>query len=185
MLFVRKPTGDDPDAREREFLELFARHRGELRAFVRSVIRDRDLCEDILQETALILWKSYPRYDRSRPFGPWARGVTAKAIMKSLDRVRRQAPVLAPDVIEALTAAHDRQMDQMDGRPVTIDALRACLQKLPARSQRIVQLRYGQALKLHEIATEVGGTMDAVRIALSRIRTALLACLERGQRDRA
>ena len=52
-----------------EFLKRFLACEGEIRAYVRSVVRDRESAEEIFQEVALVLWKTFERYDPARPFG--------------------------------------------------------------------------------------------------------------------
>lgn len=61
---------------------LLMQHEGEFRAFVRSMLRDRGLCHDVFQEVALTLWEQASRYDASRPFGPWARGIAANKVIE-------------------------------------------------------------------------------------------------------
>jgi RNA polymerase sigma-70 factor, ECF subfamily len=162
--------------RHEQFLKLFLRHQGDLNAFVRSVVVDRARCDDVIQETALVLWREFDRYDPSRPFAAWARGVAAKNVLKSFDRAKRSPIAFSPEAIEALVDAHDA---------VTIDAshereaLRHCLSKLPEKSQRLVVLRYQHSLSLAEIAAQLRSTLEAVHKALSRIRTSLQQCIER------
>ena len=74
-----------PDA----FTELFLRHQAELKTFVVAVVRDWGRSEDILQEVSIVLWRKFDQYDSTKPFGPWARGVAWREVLK--DR-RRDAP---------------------------------------------------------------------------------------------
>jgi RNA polymerase sigma-70 factor (ECF subfamily) len=161
---------------EPEFLALFLKHQGEIRAFVRAVIRDPAERDDVLQEVALVLWRELDRYDRQRPFGAWARGVTAKTILKRFDRARRQPIALSPEAIAALAEVQGGQPAASSARE---DALRECLERLPERSRRLVTLRYGEGLTLAELAARVSSTLDAVHKALSRVREGLERCVER------
>src|SRR5438093_11027111 len=90
--------------REEVFLALMSQHRSEMKAFVWSVVWDRALGEDILQEAALVLWKQFADYDPTRPFGAWARGVTAKLVLQGLARRKREALSFAPEMIDAMAA---------------------------------------------------------------------------------
>jgi DNA-directed RNA polymerase specialized sigma24 family protein len=48
---------------------------------------------------------------------------------------------------------------------------------LPARQKQIVELRYRHRLPLTGVSADVGWTVNAVKVALSKIRKTLLGCL--------
>jgi RNA polymerase sigma-70 factor (ECF subfamily) len=161
-------------------LTLFVPCQPNLRAFVRSLVWDRARCDDVLQEVALVLWREFERYDPDRSFGAWARGITAKVILKHAARDRRGPVPLsleAIDVLQTAFSAYDAEGSEAEA------ALADCLQKLPQKSQVLVQLRYGHVLQLSEIAARVMSTPDAVQKALERIRAALQACVQRQLRS--
>jgi RNA polymerase sigma-70 factor, ECF subfamily len=166
-----------PDRHER-FLALFLPCQGDVRAFVRSILWDRSRCDDVFQEVALVLWRQFERYDPARSsFGAWARGVAANVVLKHLERDRRAPVPLSIEAIQAMQDAFDHVEGATDSGAE--EALRACLQRLPQRSQTLVQLRYRHALKLDEIAAQVKSTPDAVHKALARVRAALQDCIQR------
>lgn len=159
-----------------QFLTLFLKCQGEIRAFIGSVVRDPHQREDLFQEVALVLWREFGRYDRTRPFGAWARGITAKKMLQRWERDQRRPVAFSPQAIQAILDAYERTEAEASPRA---DALRECLAGLPERSRRLLAMRYEQALKLGEIAERIHMTLDAVHKALSRIRARLQACVER------
>ena len=158
-----------------DFLKLFLRHQGDLRAFLGSVVRDRAAADDLFQEISLVLWQSFAHYDPARPFGAWARGVAVKKVLQGREKSRRLPLLFSPQAIQAVVEAYDRT-DHLAPDPAH---LRDCISKLPPRSQSLLALRYERSLKLGEIAREVGSTLDAVHKLLSRIRENLQECLQR------
>lgn len=58
------------------------------------------------------------------------------------------------------------------------DALEHCLQRLPDKSRTLLVMRYVDALKLQEIAARMGGKLEAVHKAITRLRLRLLECIE-------
>ena len=158
-----------------EFLPLFIEHQTSLRAFIGSLVRDRHTRDDIFQEVALTLWNEFPRYDRARPFGAWARGIAANKVLQRFHKDTRQPVLFAPEAIQALLDAYERTEAS---EPDRAEALARCLEQLPERSRRLLSLRYEQSLKLHQIAERLRATLDAVHKALSRIRTRLQECVE-------
>src|SRR5205823_10220281 len=139
-----------------EFLNLFLRHQGDLRAFLGSVVRDRAAADDLFQEISLVLWQSFGAYDRARPFGAWARGIAAKKVLQGREKSRRLPLAFSPQAIQAVLDAYDRT-EAIAPDP---SDLRDCIAKLPPRSQSLLALRYERSLKLGEIAKEVGSSLD-------------------------
>jgi RNA polymerase sigma-70 factor (ECF subfamily) len=72
-----------------EFMKLFLKHQLDIKAFIGSMILDRDLRDDVFQEVALVLWEKIDTYDPERSFGAWARGVAAKKVMQTREKQAR------------------------------------------------------------------------------------------------
>ncbi len=142
------------------------------------MVRDRVAAEDVFQDVALVLWKKFDEFDRSRSFGAWARGIAVRQALQSFDRARRAPAPFSPETIEALLHAYE---EEPEAAPDTTreEALRHCIALLPEKSRRLLELRYDARLKLHEVAERLATTLDAAHKALSRLRTALRKCVER------
>jgi RNA polymerase sigma-70 factor (ECF subfamily) len=162
--------------RHAEFLRLFVECEGQIRAFISTLVRDREAREDVVQETALTLWQEFHRYDATRPFGAWARGVATNKVRQRWERDGRTPQPFSPQAIAALHDACDRAEARASERA---DALEECIQGLPEKSQRLLTLRYGEFLQIERIAAELQGTVDGVYQALSRLRVRLAECVER------
>lgn len=163
------------DANE-QFLKLFLRHQGDLKAFIASLVRDRAAVEDLFQEASLALWQGFASYDPDRPFGAWARGVAAKKVLQAWEKTRRLPKLFSPEALQAVLEAYDRT--EASALP-QLEGLKECVDRLPERSRHLLDLRYRRSLKLGEIAREANSTLDAVHKLLSRIRQALQECMKR------
>ena len=159
-----------------EFLPLFLAHQGDLRAFIGALIRDSQMREDIFQNVALTLWESFDRYDPSRSFGAWARGVAAKKVLHEHRNNARFPLVFPPEAVQTLLDAYERTETPEAPRRV---ALRECIDRLPERTREILTLRYEQDLSGDTIAIRLGSTVDAIHQTLSRTRSALADCIRR------
>jgi RNA polymerase sigma-70 factor (ECF subfamily) len=161
---------------QNEFLPLFLEHQVGVRAFIGSLVRDRHARDDLFQEVALTLWHEFPRYDRTRSFGAWARGIAANKVLQRWHKDNRLPAPFPPEAIGALLDACDRNEKSESQKA---DALEQCLEQLPQKSRQLLTLRYERSLKLGEIAQRLHTTLDAVHKALSRIRDRLAQCVER------
>jgi RNA polymerase sigma-70 factor (ECF subfamily) len=160
---------------QNEFLPLFLAHQVGIRAFIGSLVRDRHTRDDVFQDVALTLWHEFARYDRTRPFGAWARGIAANKVLQRWDKDRRLPVPFAPEAVAALLDAYERtEADEL----LHADALQRCLEQLPERPRRLLALRYEQSLKLAQVAEHLGTTLDAAHKALARLRQRLQECIE-------
>ena len=118
-----------------EFLTLFLRHQVDVRAFIGSLVRDLHTRDDIFQEVALILWNEFARYDRSRSFGAWARGIAARKVLQRYEKDTRSPVPFAPEAIQALLDAYERTEVSESERA---EALQRCVERLPEKSRRLL-----------------------------------------------
>jgi len=141
------------------FLELFLAHESELRAFIGAVVRDPQAREDVFQEVARTLWKTFGRYDETRSFGAWARGIAANKVLEEHRRRTRSPLSFAPEVVEAIRDAYDATEQRPGARE---EGLRLCVQRLPEKSRALLAMRYGEGLKCTTIARRLGQSVDAI-----------------------
>src|SRR5690606_41079446 len=60
---------------------LVREHAGMLRVYLHSAVYDEAAVDDLFQETMLTAWRLIDRFDSSRPFGPWLRGIAGKLVL--------------------------------------------------------------------------------------------------------
>lgn len=160
--------------RQDEFLKLLLTHQTGLKAFIGAVVLDRHWRDDVFQEVAVTLWQQLDTYDWDRPFGAWARGIAARKILQLRDQNARFPTVLSPETMQAVLA----EFDATDApAPARVDALRGCLQDLPAHARQLLALRYERNLSCTTIAAETGRSVAAVYQTLSRVRARLEECI--------
>ena len=160
---------------QQRFMTLFLRHQDDIRAFVGSVVRDWTATDDIMQETAVVLWRKFAEYDPSRSFGAWARGIAGFEIRKHRERTARVPALLSPEAIAAIDAV----WDEVAPASPRLEALVRCLERVDAPARAIIALRYRDGLELEEVASRSGRGVEAVGKLLQRLRGALGNCVQR------
>jgi len=158
------------------FLTLFMRHQDDLRAFVGSIISDWTAVDDIMQETAAVLWRKFAEYDPTRSFGGWARGVAAVEIRRHRGRSARVPLLMSPEAIAAIDAVWDDGAEPVAPR---LEALARCLERVGREPREILAWRYRDGLELHDVAARSGRGTEAVGKMLQRLREALGECVRR------
>jgi hypothetical protein len=90
-----------------EFMRLFITAEPKLRAYAFACGLSREQADDLVQEEALVLWRRYDTYDRTRPFLPWALGIAHHLIQKDR-QVSHAIHLLSPDVAQQLAETCSR-----------------------------------------------------------------------------
>jgi RNA polymerase sigma-70 factor, ECF subfamily len=142
-------------------------------AFIASVVRDFRDREDVLQETALAVFKSIESYDDQLPFNGWAIGIARNQLGLYLRRRRRDQHVFYESTIACLESAFTRRTPSPK-----LDYLPECLRQLDSRAREICDMRYQENLKPAEIGDRLKMTANSVSKTLQRIREQLRTCTE-------
>jgi RNA polymerase sigma-70 factor (ECF subfamily) len=159
-----------------QFLEYFLPRQLELRAFISAIVRDRDARDDVFQDVSQTLWQQFDRFDRSRSFSAWARGIARNKILHRWRRDKKNPVPLSPEAIEAVCEAYEET--EPDSKLMS-ESLRHCMEGLPENSRRLLEWRYEASLRLGEIADRLQTSLGAVNKALFRLRVSLQSCIER------
>src|SRR5689334_3291934 len=70
--YVQKPQLNEERGSQAAFTHFFT-HRAMLRAYLHAMLRDSDLVDDTLSDTAVEVARCWDTYDPTFAFGPWVR----------------------------------------------------------------------------------------------------------------
>ncbi len=153
---------------------LFLVHINVIRGFIRALVRDRHLADDVLQETFLTISRKADDFEPGTNFPRWACAVARLKVLEAHRREKGSLLFLSEEAIAALAVS-----EEVPERDLRADLLEGCIQTLPPAMKRSVELRYLGDHKPGEIARIIGWTAEAVYVALSRARALLRECIER------
>lgn len=160
-----------------EFSELLGAARSRVFGYLLALVQNLADAEDLYQQTTLLLWEKFDQYRPGTDFGSWA---TTVAHFTALNFLRTQSRRRALFSEAALLRLSEAQAElKTTDSTARSDALAHCLAGLPAHERRLVRLRYEGERSVQDIADQERRTVGAVYTALSRIRKALLECVER------
>ena len=160
----------------RLFLKHFLPAEAVVKAYLLSATGDMRTADDLLQEVSGTLWEKFDRYDRARPFRPWALGVARLEVLKWRQGLARNRELLSTEAVEALMDTAAEHAGEIDDRLVH---LRDCIEAVSGMTRRMLQLRYWKVLAVRQIAEKLGKTASAIEMALVRARRGLRKCVEK------
>ena len=88
--------------RHDEFMRLFLSCEPRLYAFIRSLLFSRADADDVLQETALVLWEKFDQFERGTHFDRWAYRVAHLQVMYYRQKKARDRLQFSDGLIERL-----------------------------------------------------------------------------------
>lgn len=154
----------------------FVRHQRQVYRFVAVLLPERDVAEEVFQQTCYVLLKSRDKFDPGRDFLAWAQGI-ARNIVKEYLRTRRKAPLeLSDTLLDRLAEAQEQLGLALDAR---LAALGGCLQKLRPKERSLLERCYAGVENIRAIAAELKLAPAVLYKRLDRLRWSLMECVER------
>jgi RNA polymerase sigma-70 factor (ECF subfamily) len=163
-----------------EFIRLYLAAEKDLFRYVCALLPRPQDARDVVQETAVALWEDFDRYDRTRPFVPWALGFALNMVRKHAEREGRKLLLLKDEILlEKITAEQQSQRPSLEARQLRLEH---CLKKLSTTQANLVRGYYWDGLGVEALAAQTRSTVAAVYKRLQRIRALLLNCVQQLER---
>jgi RNA polymerase sigma-70 factor (ECF subfamily) len=162
------------DIRER-LSRLWMQAEPSVNAYVFAAVQRYQDAEDVVQQVALTAARRFEEYDGSRPFVAWVLWLAKSKIIDHY-RVQGRRKLLFSEALLDQTAA--RLVERQAADHAGAAALETCLDKLPPKSRRLLDLRYVEDASMDAIARAIDSTAGSVRVMLFRIRDLLAACVK-------
>ena len=167
------PQPDDNNAHER-FTRLLLESEPVMVRSVLVVAPSLADAREIVQDTAVALWRQFDSYDPDRPFTNWAMGFARIETRRFLARQQRRAQV-TEEAMEVL----QQEIDQGPDFATVIERhLATCLGKLPEKQRRLIQGYYHEGRSPQWLSEREGRTVEAIYKAIQRTRADLRTCIE-------
>ena len=158
------------------FAACYSRCHLDLLRYVLTLLPDRHLAEDVVQDTARLLWRKFDQFDPARPFWPWARQFAHFEVLKARKRLAVRERHFTDELVEQLAIERIAHEDTLARRR---EALAGCIEKLDAGSRDLLMQRYGREISLQALAELQGKSANALYLTLHRVRLRLVECVNR------
>ena len=155
---------------------MFLEHQPRIYGYVRSLLFQKSDADDVMQETASLLWKKFDEFERGSFFDRWALRVAFHQVRKFRQKKARESKRLqfSEDVLELLSEDAEPIIDRTEEAAA---ALEQCLRKLTEKDRRIVALRFEDGATNRSVAGAIGKSESVVSRSLSRIYESLMRCI--------
>ena len=157
------------------FEVLIKRHKNKLYGFIISKIRDKDLAEDIFQETFIKVINSLKKgmYNEEGKFLPWVMLIANNLIIDHFRRSKKMRIISQANNFDIFDIIHDNEKnieDNLVNHQINKD-LKKIIEYLPQDQKEVLKLRYYAGLSFKEISDNTGVSINT---SLGRMRYALI-----------
>ena len=156
--------------------QLIERHSRRVREYIRMMVKDGDVADDIFQETFIKAVRVIDegRYTDNGKFLSWILRIAHNQVIDHFRSLKQQKQVNESDagynVLGTLRFAEQTVEDEMVSAQINAD-VRRLVELLPDEQREVVMLRYYSGLSFKEIAEQ---TNVSINTALGRMRYALI-----------
>ena len=159
----------------KSFEVLIQKHKSKIYAFILSKIRNKDLAEDIFQETFIKVINSLQKgkYNEEGKFLPWVMRIANNLVIdyfRKAKKMRTIAPTNDFDIFDILQDGEKNIEDNLVNDQIHKD-LRKLIEYLPEDQKEVLKMRYYAELSFKEISESTGVSINT---ALGRMRYALI-----------
>ena len=156
--------------------KLIERHKRRVTDYIAMMVKDRDVADDIFQETAMKAVKVIDdgRYADNGKFLSWVLRIAHNQVIDHFRHTRGEGKITESDagfdILGSLRFAGDSIEDRLVHEQIHED-LRRIINHLPEEQRDVVVMRYFNDMSFKEIAEESGVSINT---ALGRMRYALI-----------
>lgn len=160
---------------EQALATLIERHQSKIYGFIYSKVQDRDITDDVFQDTFIKVIKTLKSnsYNEEGKFLPWVMRIAHNLIVDHFRKNKKMPMQRETEEYSVFSYMSDTSMN-IEGRIITeqveADLLRI-LDELPADQKEVLVMRMYQDLSFKEIADLTGVSINT---ALGRMRYAIL-----------
>ena len=154
---------------------LIKRHESKIYGFIYSKISDRDISNDIFQDTFIKVIKTLKSnsYNEEGKFLPWVMRISHNLIVDHYRKNKKMPMLRETEEFSIFSILTDSSMN-VEGRIITESIekdLQKIIKQLPEDQKEVLMMRMYQDLSFNEIAEQTGVSINT---ALGRMRYALM-----------
>lgn len=160
---------------EQALSELITRHKQRIYSFIYSKVFDRDIAEDIFQDTFIKVIKTLKKggYNEEGKFLPWVMRIAHNLVIDHFRKNNRMPKFESHDDFNIFSVLSDGDLN-IEKRMIKMqveDDVRRLIQELPDDQKEVLVMRIYKEMSFKEISEQTGVSINT---ALGRMRYALI-----------
>ena len=160
---------------ERSLEILIKRHKQRLYSFIYSKVQDRDITEDVFQDTFIKVIRTLKKgnYNEEGKFLPWVMRIAHNLVIDHFRKSNRMPTFKNTDEFDIFSVLSDGTLNaekQMVKEQILAD-VKELIEELPEEQKEVLKMRMYNDMSFNEISENTGVSINT---ALGRMRYALI-----------
>jgi RNA polymerase sigma-70 factor (ECF subfamily) len=157
------------------FIRLFNMYHHRIYGYCMSLTGNWANADDIFQETAVVLWEKFEKFEPGTDFLSWALKI---AYFQFLSHRKKQA--IHSKHFSTSTLENISEITTSSAKDsVSLESLRKCVEKLPDHSKELLSLRYEDRITIQKISDRVQQSVAVLYKRYQKIHSLLFECVRR------
>ena len=157
----------------RAFEALYRAYHPRLRRFLRGMLRQATLVDEVLDDTMLVAWRKAHTFDGTSQVSTWLFAIAYRQALKALRRIDWSMP----DPVDEPAAPHETEPDRELAHRQLRARLDEALSHLSAEHRAVIELTYFQGYSCKEIAQITDCPVATVKTRMFYARRRMKALL--------
>lgn len=158
------------------FFQLFMSSQKNLYAFILASVHNYNDSDDILQDTAAVMWRKFDEFDKDTSFVAWGISISKNLIKKYYSERKRTRVQFDAALSQKISERMEDSADQSNSRQ---EALKVCYKKLKDAGRVIIDMRYSKGMTIKAIANHLNRSVHGMYKAMARLQDSLQECIKK------
>ena len=163
--------------KEDQIVKFMFENRIRLISFIRSIVCDFHVSEDLYQKTCILALQSCETFVDSSHLQKWIWIVCRNESLKYL-REQKKSPILFDEQILEMIQSESEKVSLMDD-PEIFSILEKCLSQLSEPVKKLLEKRYKYDLTGVKLAESLNMNVKSIYVAVSRAHRSLYNCMHK------
>ena len=159
--------------------QLIERHSRRVRDYINMMVKDRDVADDIFQETFIKVYINLHRYRPDYTFGQWVYTIARNTF---IDYVRRRQEDLPIDERFAAPASNSPTPEESFINLQQRRQIEHYLERLSPRYRELIVMRFFDEYSYEEIAAKLSLPLGTVKTQIHRAREQMCRMIVEGEK---
>ena len=158
------------------FFKLYTSVHLRLYAYIMTIVHNYEDADDILQETASLLWEKFDQYVQGTNFGAWAVTIARYKAMQFLTNNKTTRMVFGEEFYKQVSEYSQQATSDVAEREKVLDD---CIKELSERNKKLLSLRYHKGASIRSISQMTGRPANTLYQSFWRITESLRNCIRK------
>lgn len=161
-----------------KFLALYSINQKRIFGYILSLVPKRVDAEDILQQTAMEMWRIFDRFEEGSDFAAWGIAIARFRVLK-FRKNKQKGGFISYLSDEAFQIILDESARLEKNSSFHLPALEGCIKRLGDREKDLLIQRYEKGLTYQSIAEKMNCSIALIYRNMTTIHANLLRCIRR------